>query len=305
MAFTPLTLAHRDKFRAAEKSAPEAYSSEINFTNLFIWRSYYRASWTEYAGCLCLIASPEAEEPFGLPPVGGGDRLAALDFTLAELARLTAAPACRRAPETLVEQLRASGRTYAVVHDRDSDDYVYLVSQLATLSGRRMHQKKNHYNYFVGHYQFECLPVTADLKPELLAIQEGWLATKVERGEATPRQLRHEAESVREILGHLDELNLLGLAIRLGGRLEGFTLGELVRPDMALVHLEKANPEIRGLFVALTSHFCRALPPSVTYVNREQDLGLPGLRKSKESLKPDHLIHKFIIAPAALDLGLE
>jgi hypothetical protein len=104
-------------------------------------------------------------------------------------------------------------------------------------------------------------------------------------------------ESVRQILEHPDELGLLGLAIRLGGRLEGFTLGELVRPDTALVHLEKANPEIRGLFVALTSHLCRALPPEVTYVNREQDLGLPGLRKSKESLKPDHLVHKFTITP--------
>jgi hypothetical protein len=297
MAFTTLTLAHRDKFRTAEKSAPKAYSSEINFTNLFIWRSYYRASWAEHAGCLCLMASPEGEEPFGLPPAGGGDWLAAVDFTMAELASLGAAPVCRRTPEVLVDQLRASGRSYAAAHDHDNDDYVYLARQLATLTGRRMHQKKNHYNYFIAHNQFECLPVTSDLTPELLAVQEGWLATKVEREEIAPRQLRHEMESVREILEHLDELDLLGLAIRLGGRLEGFTLGEQVRPDTALVHLEKANPEIRGLFVALTSHFCRALPPDVTYVNREQDLGLPGLRRSKESLKPDHLVRKFTITP--------
>jgi hypothetical protein len=299
MAFTTLTLADRDMFRAAEKSAPEAYPSEINFTNLFIWRSYYRASWAEYAGCLCLIASPEGEEPFGLPPAGGGDRLAALDFTLAELVRLGAAPVCRRVPQILVDQFRAAGRLGAAVPDRDNDDYIYLVRQLATLSGRRMHQKKNHYNYFIAHHQFECLPVTSGLKPELLAVQESWLATKVDRDEITPRQLRYEAESVREILEHLDELNLLGLAIRLGGRLEGFTLGELVRPDTAQVHLEKANPEIRGLFVALASHFCRSLSPDVIYVNREQDLGLPGLRRSKESLKPDHLIHKFTITQTA------
>jgi len=301
MAFTPLTLADRDLFRAAEKSAPEAYPSEINFTNLFIWRAYYRASWAECAGCLCLVASPEGEAPFALPPAGGGDRLAALDFTLAELARRGAAPVCRRAPESLVEELKAAGRPCAAVPDRDNDDYVYAARQLATLSGRRMHQKKNHYNYFVAHYRFECLPVTSGLKPELLAVQESWLATKVERDEITPRQLHYEAESVREILEHLDELDLLGLAIRLEGRLEGFTLGELARPDTAQVHLEKANPEIRGLFVALTSHFCRSLPPEVVYVNREQDLGLPGLRRSKESLKPDHLIHKFTLTLEGLE----
>ena len=295
MDFKTLTLADREKFRVMEKGAPEAHSSETNFTNLFIWRSYYRVSWAEYAGCLCLIASPEGEEPFALPPVGGGDRPAALDFTMTELARRTSAPVCRRAPENLVSQLQAAGRPYAALHDRDNDDYVYPVHQLAALGGRRMHQKKNHYNYFVAHNQFECLPVTKSLKPDLLAVQEGWLATKVERDEIPPHQLRHEAESVREILEHLDDLNLLGLAIRVGGRIEGFTLGEVVKPDTAQVHLEKANPAIRGIFVALVSHFCRALPQAMTYVNREQDLGLPGLRQSKESLKPDHMIRKFIL----------
>jgi hypothetical protein len=106
---------------------------------------------------------------------------------MAALARRGAAPVCRRTPEILVDQLRASGRSYDVVPDRDNDDYIYQVNQLATLGGRRMHQKKNHYNYFVAHNQFECLPVTSGLTPELLAVQESWLATKVEREDIAPR----------------------------------------------------------------------------------------------------------------------
>ena len=298
MDFTPLTLADLGRFRAAEKSAPAPNSTEVNFTNLFIWRSFYRPRWAEHQGCLSLIACPEGVEPFGLPPVGGGDRLAALDFTLDALRDLTPAPTCRRVPENLLELMSAAGRPYTAVPDRDNDEYVYLSGQLAALNGRRMHQKKNHYNHFVSRNRFECLPLTEDLRPELMAVQESWLATKVERDEISPTQLGYEAEAVREMLEHLRELDQLGLAIRINGRLEAFTLGEVIRPDMVLVHLEKANPKIRGLFVALASHFCRALPPGLTYVNREQDLGLPGLRQSKESFKPDHMVRKFILRPA-------
>jgi len=74
-------------------------------------------------------------------------------------------------------------------------------------------------------------------------------------------------------------------------------MGEIMSADTALVHLEKADYEIRGLFVALSKHFCQTLPPEMVYINREQDLGLPGLRRSKESLKPDHFRRKHLVIP--------
>ena len=290
-----LTLEDQPIFRAAERSAVQM-TADTNFTNLYIWRSYYRTIWEEAHGSLCLIAEPEGEEPFGLAPVGGGDQLAALDHTLEILKTKTSAPVFRRVPEALTEKIEAAGRPYRIEHDRDNDDYVYLREQLCTLGGRRMHQKKNHYNYFINHYQFECLPVTPELAPELLAVQEGWLATKEERDQAS-KHLDYEVESVHELLRHQQELNQMGLAIRIDGRIVGFTMGEVMSPDTVLVHLEKADYEIRGLFVALSSHFCRQLPSEIVYVNREQDLGLPGLRHSKESLKPDHLRRKFTVTP--------
>ena len=159
-----------------------------------------------------------------------------------------------------------------------------------------MNQKKKHYHFFVNHRQFECLPITDELVPDLLAVQESWLAIKEEQN-IPLSHLRHEVESVHELLRHFKDLDQLGLAIRINGRIEGFTMGEVMSPDTVLVHLEKATYDIRGLFVALSSHFCRQLPPEIVYVNREQDLGLPGLRHSKESLKPDHMRRKFIVTP--------
>lgn len=295
MEFKELTLDDQAAFRAAEKNAPLVLADTI-FTNLYIWRSYYRPRWAEAHGCICLVAAPEGEEPFGLPPVGGGDELAAIDFTLKHLREMTDKPVFKRMPERLAQKIEEAGRPYICEHDRDNDDYVYLRQQLCSLSGRKMHSKKNHYNYFVGHYQFECLPVTRDLVPELLNVQDSWLATKEEKN-IPSNQLQHEVESVHELLRHFEELNQIGLAIRIDGRIMGFTMGELMSPDTMLVHLEKADYEIRGLFVALSSHFCRQMPDEVVYINREQDLGLPGLRLSKESLKPDHMRRKYIVTP--------
>jgi len=295
MTFKPLGLEDQTIFMNAQQAAPQIIA-DTTFTNLYIWRSYYRAAWAEAHGCLCLIAHPEGEEPFGLPPVGGGDQLAALTFTLEKLKAMTEIPRFRRAPESLAEKIQAADLPYECIHDRDNDDYVYLAEQLRTLGGRRMHQKKNHYNHFVNHNQFECLPITDELVPDLLSVQESWLAIKEEQNVPLSR-LGHEVESVHELLRHFKEFNQLGLAIRINGRIEGFTMGEIMSPDTVLVHLEKANYEIRGLFVALSSHFCRELPPEIVYVNREQDLGLPGLRHSKESLKPDHMRRKFTLVP--------
>lgn len=295
MNFKPLTLADRPIFKAAEKAAIQLIG-DTSFTNLFIWRPYYRPRWVEAHGCLCLLALPEGEEPFGLVPVGPGDRIAALGHTCQALAELTKHPQIRRVPEDLVTELEAAGAPYEYSHDRNHDDYVYLKESLSTLSGRKMHQKRNHYNYFINHNQFECVPVTSELISELLAVQEGWLANKEEQSHTTGL-LNYELTSVQELLHHMDDLNQMGLAIRINGRIEGFTMGEMLNPNTMLVHLEKANSEIRGLFMALFSHFCHLFSPEVVYVNREQDLGLPGLRLSKESLRPDHMVRKFTVIP--------
>jgi hypothetical protein len=207
-----------------------------------------------------------------------------------------AEPKLSRVPEAAAQVIAEARPDWLVEPDPDNADYVYLADKLITLSGRRMHQKKNHYNHFVQNNRFELLEVTEALHGELVEVEAKWLTSKTEKL-GPDNHLQLEREAVHILLENFRALELQGLAIRVNGKIEAFTLGEPLSPDTALIHVEKGNPDIRGIYVALCSHFCKTYYADKTYVNREQDLGLPGLRKSKESLKPDHLRKKFNIWP--------
>jgi hypothetical protein len=157
-----------------------------------------------------------------------------------------------------------------------------------------MHQKKNHFNYFRQNYPHEVLTITPDLFPEMLSLSERWLGFKLEMG-WEKSQIGMEQLAISDLLKHYDEFEVKGVAIKVNGKVEAFSIGEMLNDDTVVVHVEKGNPEIRGIYVAVCSNFCRTLFPDATYVNREQDLGLPGLRHSKLSLKPTNFVQKFSV----------
>jgi hypothetical protein len=259
---------------------------------MFIWNDYYHFEFKDVFGCLALIARPQGARPFAMPPLGGGDRLLALDFLFKELEE----PVMSRVPEEFAQEIAEKRPDFKIVPDPDNDDYVYLSEKLITLSGRRMHQKKNHYNYFKQNYRHEYVDATPAITPELIAVEDLWLEAKTEK-DGSGTHLIKERNSVHLALSHMEELGLTGLAVRVEGKIEAFTLGEPLSEDTAVIHVEKGNPEIRGVYEAMRGEFCKRRFSHLTFVNREQDLGLPGLRFSKESLKPFKMARKFVVTP--------
>ncbi|MDR2611791.1 MAG: phosphatidylglycerol lysyltransferase domain-containing protein [Deltaproteobacteria bacterium] len=295
--FVPLALDDRPVFRALELACP-LEGSDAAFTNLYIWQNYYRFTWARLGEALCLMAAPERGEPFCLPPLGYRASLAAWDMMAEHMRCLSLPPVFSRVPERDALLVKAARPDWEIEPDRDNDDYVYDANKLRTLSGRSMHQKKNHYNHFVQNYRAEYLPITRDLFPELRSLEDKWLTLKAEKeGAGAATHLAMEREAIHALLESFETLGQKGLAIVINGRIEAFTAGEMLTPDTLLVHVEKGNPEIRGIYVALCSHFVREVFPEAAYVNREQDLGLPGLRRSKESLKPHHFVRKYRVIP--------
>lgn len=174
--------------------------------------------------------------------------------------------------------------------DRDNWDYVYLREKLATLSGRKLHGQKNHYNAFVKeHPDFTYEPITDENKIECLNYGEAWCD---ERKDEDP-SLQCEKYAIQQAFMNFEKLGLRGGAIRFDGKIQAFSFGKKINNNTAVLHVEKASHDVRGLYTAMTKEFAAHAWDDVMFLNREEDMGNPGLRYAKESLKPELMIKKY------------
>lgn len=290
--FKPIALEDRVTFsRHFQEDPPQ--TSELTFTNLFVWRHRYHPSWALAHDCLLIILQPEDAQPFGLPPAGSGDKGAALNSLVQVLGEMTDDMQVCRVPEAFVENHLDRG-IYDARLDEDNSDYVYLAENLINLSGNKFHRKKNHLNRFLKNYEFEYRPMDAALVKDFMELQEAWCQMRecVENP-----ALLSEDYAIREALREFGELDYRGGAIVIDSRVEAFSLGELLNEKTAVIHFEKANPDIPGLYAAINNLFCKNAWSKMEYINREQDLGIPGLRKAKRSYNPHHMSNKYIVTP--------
>jgi hypothetical protein len=276
-------------FRGLFAAAPPQ-QSEFTFTNLFLWREAYALRVARLGEAVLFFSwRADPEDSFLFPPLGeateesvrAGLRVLAEAGHDAKLARVTRAD---------LERLGVTEDAYEIQSDRDQWDYVYLVGDLIALSGNRYHDKRNHLEQFLRHHQFAYRPLTPELAPACQELHDRWCDEKHCDLQAT---LRAEVRAVKEVLGHLPELGVTGGCIAIGDRVEAYTLGELLDPETVVIHLEKANAEFHGLYQAINQQFLAQQWAAIRFVNREQDLGIPGLRKAKESYHPHHLVEKF------------
>jgi uncharacterized protein len=288
--FNPIEIGHKDIFNNFFKQDPPR-TSELTFTNLFMWRVRYNTVWRSLKDCLLIIVRPKDEAPFGLPPVGLGDKTMALAELMDQLGELSSSPAVCRVSEDFIEN-HVDKSLYQVTEDRDNSDYIYLSRDLISLSGNKLHKKKNHVNKFIKNNKFEYRNLDTELVDCFLRMQEDWceLRNCVENPD-----LLAEDRAVYEALVNYEELDYSGGAILINDIVEAFALGEPINHDTAVIHIEKANQQIPGLYATINQRFCMNAWPDFQYVNREQDLGVEGLRKAKESYQPHHMIRKFIV----------
>jgi hypothetical protein len=278
-----------DEFLA--KDPPQV--SELTFTNLFIWRHHYQPAWAEWNGCILILFHPQKGSAYGLCPFGPGDKSSGLEVLCRELAKETGeVRVCRVGEEFVANQVDPAA--YEVVPDRDNSDYVYLAKDLINLSGNKYHRKKNHMNQFIKNHAFEYRPLDGELVKRVLGMQEAWCQI---RECVLKPDLLAEDFAVHEALTHFGELGYQGGAILINSAVEAFSLGEPLNRDTAVIHIEKANPDILGLYAAINRLFCLNSWSNVTYINREQDMGVEGLRKAKESYYPHHMVNKYTLKP--------
>lgn len=268
-------------------------TSEWTFTNLFIWRSQHGFQWCLHKDWLLVLCKSGsggfcALQPIGPPPRGQVVRTI-LQWLREE--KDEADPRIVRADQRLASEIQG-GEEFAVESIRDHFDYVYKTEDLIQLAGRKYHSKRNHLNKLKRTHPFSYASLSQDRIKPCLDLAEQWCQWR--RCEED-MNLLDEWEAVREALNHFDALGVQGGVILMGDEVKAFALGEPLNDQTAVVHIEKANPEIPELYSVINQQFCESSWASLTYINREQDLGVPGLRKAKLSYFPDHLVEKFDI----------
>ena len=265
---------------------------EYSLTNLYMWG---RQKVAILHGCLALFSQFQRKSVYPFP-VGDGDVGAVLDAIIhdARARGLQCRLASMTAEDCAILEERYPGQ-FQFHPDRDSCDYIYNINELASLPGRKFQRKRNHLNRFCQNHP-ECQMVAIDEKllPQVKAMAEAWYEKRMELDPNNDFQL--EQRALNRALEKWDELGLEGAVLMENGQVLAMTAGSFLSETTFDVHFEKALEDVDGAYAAINQAFAAHLHgkyPALRFLNREDDLGLPGLRKAKLSYCPDHLVVKF------------
>ncbi|HOI46084.1 MAG TPA: phosphatidylglycerol lysyltransferase domain-containing protein [Candidatus Aminicenantes bacterium] len=253
---------------------------EVNFTNIFIWRKFEHSKYTILNGNLCILCEPPTEPAYFLPPLGEEDLLQTVRTALAFAPRLS------RVTEKFAGTFCGEFRCEP---DPDNFDYVYLAEDLAQLKGKKYDGKRNRIRKFERSYLHRYVQLTPEHLDGCRRLFEEWCVEKENSGWV----IHAEKEAIWEALDRFQVLGLRGGAVEIDGKIEAFSIGEKFLEDTAVVHIEIANPKFVGLAQLINQESVRREWASFRFINREQDVGIPGLRRAKQSYHPHHLVKKF------------
>jgi Uncharacterized conserved protein len=292
LEFKSLTIKDKDIFDKYLK--PYVYETcEYSFTNLFIWRKALEIQYALYNDVIIVMKMDFDGNFHFMQPIGyKKESLKEItDFLITQKKELAIEYLFKDAEERFIEDIiDVYGHTFTIEEDRDNFDYIYESNALATLSGKKLHKKKNHYNYFIKNYQYETSPITPELIQPCIRAAREWCHKNICKG-----YLLYELKSIEEMLKNSSNLDFTGMVVYVNGKISAFTIGEKVNENMAIIHIEKADTDIRGLSNFINKTFVETHYKDVPYINREQDLGIEGLRHAKSSYMPVKLAKKFTI----------
>jgi len=200
--------------------------------------------------------------------------------------------------ESVIETISAMTGKFECREARDTWDYIYDVEKLAGLTGSKYHKKKNHLNKFMKEYDFSYEPISALNLEECRKVKNEWLenALKREEGAEDIKHMLWENKMLDDALNHYEALGFVGGALRVDGKVKAFTMGEKKSENMFVTHYEKADISVDGIYVAINQQFAfNELLGKYKYVNREDDMGMEGLRNAKLSYHPDLLYEKYAV----------
>ena len=291
IAFKDITIQDKDTITAYTMNSCRR-NCDLSFSNLCSWRFLYHTKFAIVDNFL-VFKFWAGDELAYMMPVGEGNLEKVLN-ELVEDARQEGEPFCMLGVcSCMREDLEAiMPGQFGFTVDRDYADYIYLRSDLATLKGKKFQSKRNHINKFRNTYpDYEYTPITKDRIQECLELEAKWCkANDCDQQEGTGNERR----ALLYALNHFEELGLTGGILHVNGQIVAFTFGMPINKETFGVHVEKADTNIDGAYAMINYEFANHIPEQYIYINREEDLGIEGLRKAKLSYHPEPILEKYM-----------
>lgn len=271
--------------------ASGCHGADYSFANLFIWRNAYKPKIT-FINDRIIIYLPEAGGLYAFPK-GDGPLKETIEL-MREDAHLRGHKFEMRGltPMILDELKEIYGDSFSVLEDRDNADYIYTTEKLCELRGRRLSSKRNHIRHFErnGDWHFERIT------SENLSEARDFVNTFYDAKEDP--DLKDESVAINEMFDNFDTLGFYAGMLHQGNRPVAFSAGTRLDEITFDTHFEKALPDVEAAYTMINREFARMirdLLPDIQYFNREEDMGIEGLRRAKESYHPDVLLMKYTV----------
>ena len=289
--FEPITLGTKTIFdRYASR---QVRNCDAAFANIFCWQQTYHSSYAEAEGCFIVKYRVEGSKETAYMLLSPQFTARQLEALLPELGKDAAAGGeqlrITGLPSDAAEIIRSSfHKKFACAESRDTADYIYAADDLRNLAGRRYQPKRNHLNRFNDLYNWSYEPLTAAHKDECMQLENVW-----QSHHSDDTTIAAERSAIERAFDNFEALGLAGGLLRIDGRPVAFTYGSPVNDQTFDIHVEKADTSFEGIFQAINRMFAQHIPEQYEYINREEDMGLDGLRRSKLSYHPAALEYKY------------
>lgn len=271
--------------------ASDFRGSEYCFANQFLWGKVLGMEAADVEGCLCTRYPRQGDTVTHDFPAGNGDRERTVRLILEddrENGCVTVLRGMLEPEKDWLEQIFPG--KFQICDKRAEWDYLYSVEALGRLSGKKYHGKRNHIARFQKNGSWSYEELNGDNMQECIQMYYDWLVQNRERLDDSAQR---EKVVVEGSFGLWRELGLQGGLLRQEGRVVAFCVGEPLNSDTYIVHLEKAYPQVQGAYPMINQQFVLHVMEGFAYVNREDDMGLEGLRKAKLSYHPELLLEKY------------
>lgn len=288
--FKPITIEEKELYQPYLLDGTE-HGCEYSFTNLFLWG---RQKATIFQDHMVLFSQFNRRSVYPFPR-GTGDKKPILDAIISDAQKRGIPCRITGLNEAAIQTIDALYPGQFRFHpDRDSYDYVYAIDDLADLKGSKYQKKRNHLKQFQKVFpEYSVCPISESNLSQVQEMLQKWYEQKL--SEAPDSDFYMEQAALNKAFKYYKELEFEGLALMNEGQILAFTLGSPLSENTFDIHFEKALAEVNGAYAAINYEFARYIRekyPQIQFLNREEDMGLEGLRIAKERYYPHHMVEK-------------